>query len=1244
MAKIRVTSAPPARVPCGSCDGSLDVPALIRADVYDFVHELPSDLKEGTINFFRCPRNGYEAWLWPGYIAFDRKKSRGVFVTYGLEPEEAFQAALRDTLDVLAGEIGTFASAELRGRLVALDDYRHALGVLTSDDEWFEWELAASRAFEARRSIDEPEARAERFVYDLLTCPLIMFRAEEARPRFRRSVVRAFDRIIGGGLAHGERADKLREERSRIVATIQSGIDDDVTEDEPESSPRFLDIDLSDKQVVTPRLSPELRAFCEQQAGELASRLNRSRLDPEAALSDAIRLLCEKPSAVRPSESPSKALQSSASAVTDSIPDSTWVFGNAAAIDSTVLVARATGGDRDAIFALARAALVSIEDDPTFAATVCSFLARVARETASVEARSFACVTSAALCAVRQEFALDASLLAAAVLELYPAHDTAISAHFLNPAGVAWQRLGRWAFSIGLPYHAAQCAGESVEFFTLCGRIEGALTSKVDALEDMIEIDPAGIDPRIVDELTTELDGFEPDGRAQTSVVQRQRARVRVLRGLCARARTSAKPAVLTLKYKGLSSGRIPLLAPLDVSNDASEPGLMAAGDGVPETFVTLGVMESQTEGTQVIVAAFRGVAWATAFLEAMAIAGAGHEWAIWTNAVAHLIESSRPLACPELDVYLCRYLREQTEKEGMPGGLIEQTMVPLLEARATAMTLLAAGKDPNQNAAFRAFVASLEAQVEQACRTLREPISPEAQQVRDADWLLMAGDVLELARSYRMAHDAHIRSAQLILAIDPQGTVAKHTRRLRVGVARAASRASKALVREVSNGSGRGTADLIEALELMELIKAPSLRRLKDEGGTRTAPGALPLSDLLPVRFSELKELLPPNAAILTLSLLHSTQLSPGFWSIALALPHHDGKILIYPTSFDIVHPAHLALKSVLGRCSASVVDKSPSEAAEALRVYDAETFEALAGLADALLPEPLADLLEDFGIETLYVIPEAYLFDTPWAALRVKTRRGRTYLHAAGAQGRLAINVLPSWSVLARTWHRAPGLPREPSGIGAGLVDRPAWRGNRILGVRPRFEAALRRYVAASGPAPAPVNLINVSDFLRCFRENRLMVFFGHGEVTPEHGARLIANDGPIDAATVKASASALSFDCEAAFLLTCSGLSSVAEELFLEREIDGAHIELVRGGVRFIVGSSTPLFAAVAIKVLEDLLDPEHRDLRLDLRLATVHATFANHSQLAHPVFWGALAGFGDGAFALQNGNDEERAAAS
>ncbi|MEJ8858651.1 hypothetical protein WKW79_29040 [Variovorax robiniae] len=1224
---------------CGGCGSRLRIEVVVRALIFDHLHEAPPAIVQGRVNLSRCAIDGYIGRIWPGLLVYDRQRRRSILVVANLEDARDIDATLLEILRLVEAQSGEDLASEVRDRLVLVADYEELTHLLSCEGPAFESELAACKDYERRRAIEDDPERARQFVDDLLNGRgLLLIMGREARPPLLQLIAAEMERQAADAEASEQRRLVLR----RSLRTMEPMLQNPHSEPTIRPSAFHADQDRDERAGNLGRLSRELESFVAEQAALLPHRIGDEAAHDE--LHRALRLLHSHPSVTdwSPSDEAKRErhLESANELIADLVrrmPAIRWQeapgeSGEGQILDVSQAALRALGGDRSLQIAIAEAGATYLEqaglEEAALAAI--SFLSPIAAAFGEAEARVCVGHLAAKLCERRGNKPLAMAARAHGLSALYSAAVRQIHSHVLVFLAIDWQALGRWAATKGWTYLAALCAGESAEMCEHAGRMDGALQSRIDAMVELLSMGSDHVERQEVNALREEVDRYAAANPSTDVNVLRRR--VRNVSGSHAVA-ASEKPEIRFFSAGSHEDALFYLPKVVSLSEDGTASGwgrTPAEAQVQPNTIVVTARASphSPEDVPEVRALVFVDVLWARDFLESADLAAADGDWEAWFASYGNLLDTIESLWARQaglLSPYLCAAMHQQARLLKVPREIMQQPHMLWREARMVAKALLLRGLRPEQSPEFLKRAQALAATDLAAI--------PHGDGLYATQFTIECAEVLECAGLHAAAGDVYLQAASRAWLAHQSQVHAGIQSDIRAGLlrSRALYRAARAMAKMYFDREGARFEDIARCLELVEMIKVQATRKTAMPAMDPEAP--LQLGELL-LPFQKLASAFPADSALLVLSLMQETELNSGFWLWALVFPGKEGKTVLRRYQLDEVYQQHRKVLDSLARDRATVIDAPLAEAPGLLQAHRAKTDSALAGLADLLLPPGTGALLADFGVSQLYLLPEAYLFDVPWAALPIQCGETRKPLHQWGRDGRLRINVLPSWSSC---------LPREarasragpPQALGWSYITRPRWRSlEPIHGAQGPFQRLLGKLGDHLPELSMDTGRTGdtVGEIVGGLRRSRLFVFFGHGDADESTGVRLIADDGAIDTAVIEAASKATGLHCEAALLMACGSLINSRPPHANHREISGIHVAVLQAGARYIVGSSMPMIPAVALRVLEILLDPSHAEQTFDHRLAAAYDALSRDQLLSHPVFWGHIAGFGDGSFTV------------
>lgn len=1240
--------------PCGGCGGSLPTFQVWQGLRFDDFHELPDEVRSGTINFLPCPHCGYRAWLWPGFVCFDAKRKRSVLLTYSHDYLDNAATFSRVVASLKVADPG-FADLDPTRPFVEVSHYEHLLGVLAHDDELFNLEAAYWQGFRERCGIEDLQMRARRALDLTETVPLITLSGLERKAPFISALLsearHRLETRIPGSVAHQVATAWVEAVNNYRLAVANNDV-----EAEPETKG---DVDADDDggsdsgAVVTPanwRVPDELRTILQSLIEAIEPRLNQGPSGAPhwtafARLLHAIRetrdysqpvLLNALPEEVqRPVEVLSEWLRTLRVHDEDSVVAGPEVVRRAAlgevkfqgALFETIVLET---GKRESAAQL----MAGIE-----------LFTELAYRCRRLESTLFAGFLIGLL---EKQFGGDRQIEHAAyatpvvALAVEPAKGRTVTLHPGSFAafGIATQNLARHLGPLGFQHAAALSAGISAFFFTRAGRQDGALKSRTDAAEYLMR--EGMLQDDALSALVDELQTYDRDP-ANTAGPSIDLGRALLLRAELQFRDTQGRVLYLqsSLEAKeGGSTGDEPkILIPGDgrvfgrrlpredgigraeaEADESLRPEDDQGGSDQSTTLVMYSTLARPGRASVVVMAHIQAD-WFRTLGKVLDVGDRGVPEMV-ISAYSLLIEFVRRFDCPGLARYFVRAVRAEYYDRNLEAPAQVRFTLALADAHALLSDARHAGimltaEQLDAGPVLHELDAALQA----------IDLAPGAIQGVDPIGALIAtAEVTEAIGQYEKAATGYVQAALVTLESDESYT--PHSAERAVGpvyrTVRALAKAEMACPRDGRAG---------RCIELAEFVKSRSQRLVVDRNrrarkrlAEREEPWAPILADL-PVDLESLRSLCPEGSALLFYSLMQRTELNEGFWLSALILPMELGAPRLRCTPLDDVYSAQQKVADEFRRAEALVFGHRLEDVPARLEQSQASLNAALEDLAEILIPPDVVAELERRAVTRMFITPEAYLFDTPWAALPVSTSNGRKPLCALA--GGVAVNILPSLGVLARR-RRVPNVrgPKLQS-AGAMFVPEAPWRPDLapLTAIRKRLTEAINE-AARSTHALDDLTWIpaDVPSFIGMLRECRISVFFGHGEVS-EHGSRLILSDGSVEGRTVESASNVAPLASDLSLIMACSGINSVSRKHV--REISGIHMEMIRGGVRCVVGSARPLIPIVAIKVLETVLPLIVQGEEIDDAVERARTAIRASPNLKHPLFWAHLACFGDGS---------------
>jgi len=1272
--------------PCAVDGEPLKVDRPVRLYIFDDFHEIGQEIKNGDLNLAVCPNDGFRGWLWPGTLVIDRKRALGVYVLFEMELA-AGQRRLEPLLELARGRLEAAAFESLRNSIVWVHNYSHIYELLCEDSDLFRIEVENDNASRQRAGIADINERAERLLEDSLRIGGLALTSHEATPEFLKAILSAVERMLDRDDLpdqHFEALTALREmlKTQRIQSRLSTGPDVDADDPEGPAVDRDVFEGLTEEEIKKgfhADLPRELRSAIAELIAAAQGESRRAQpadYDPSvnvfiAALgklfdNDPARLGKPRDGAVHP-----EPLDVLIERVALLAPDTVVNYG-----DETYSLAEAVrlgARGRDEFLCVAAGVACSrrpYDANQEFWTTLTLLMARLLEaDFSNVVKRSLAFNLCAEFLGQVGQPILAAGAYGAAVLALAP-RDMGyfrIPNALVRPYAIQWQRLGRLFQHLGSSEQAALCAGFAAKVFRLTGDLDGYIRSRLDAISCLKEVGSPQSRIEAASQLLGEIRGLHTDEHDEYVDSE-----LECLSAL-ADAQFSAwkgPPEVLALEMtygldskageiEGDAEPNVPLLlfdddtvTPGPETDDSSapkpssEPGTAFEDSPVAEDLPDEGLIfvTRITIGKQqpyVASANISGIDWCDTYREAAKIAATHNQKDRWLNIQMLVLERSKTFEQPDVTLYLYRLLQSRMEKlkfEDVPPEFTDALLMVL----APALSMATPGdraqffNSPEWEPTLERWSERLRAGEEQG----EDEWSPISGRLLYGEvWGLFTGEVFEALERYADAKLSYMHSVALAERRLKSATDSRYFDHLSGVRVTGLYRAARASLRHFLESPSQ--EELVECLDTIERYKARSaLKEPYKVSPTEPQTGFgknHKVSGFRSTKLEDLPRMFPSFTGVMTFALLEETQLNRGFWFSAF-VDSSTGEVLRPKVvEFDDIYKPHVETTEAFAEARSEMNSLSLQDATAKVsgRVHTING--ALERLGDALFPPEIIAEIEDRNITRLVIVPETYLFDVPFPALRVHTRTGRKSLFQVNEEaGGLALSVAPNWSFYAEASSAIEpsfSLRRAMSHI---VVTRPSWRADvaPIFGVGERVRAAIegtqiqREALDLELDNSTHAAGKRVSDFLRMLRDSRMGVFFGHGEIDKERGSFLLADDGPIGEAEITAASKVGPFLCELLILCACSGVNSLAEAGRRRRDLAGAHLAMLRGGVRFIVGSVEPLFPVVAVHLLETFLGHLQDKRGFDHALRATYTALAQDETTANPLFWGHIVGFGDG----------------
>ena len=1169
---------------------------VTRALLFEALDELPGSLRTGTLNYAVCPACGFAGWLWPGFLCVDLRRRRALFVFNQLDSIGLTDTALAEALAHCTARMPPGSPAIEDSELCYLSHYRELLPTLLLENRDFAERAALDRDYYRRRRLATAEHAAQ-FIDDTLALGLFSRFADERTSQFLAACIDEIERRLACSDS-GERGalDWLRGALAPLLteALERAPVADDEAPLPAEAYP--------DSRQMSGHLDDDLGNFVAREANAYTARVAQEAEGASAILSELATRLDSVVIISPPPKGDSDALRQARldelaepiARVQALCPDGFVGAQGHPLMHVHELVARAAGGARDLQKALAD--IVARDPrarDAALGEETIALFVEIATRFGDIEAMILAwCVAADRLEAMGAESAQAAALCKAIETLHGRGRGRPINGHVLEFIAISWRAMAARLARFGAIDLTALCLGQAARNFAWLGRTEQELECRMDLLQIAPRLAPGRIETVAAEALMARIDA------AGLKDAWEKRCRLGMMVGDALLRQAIAMPLVGTYFAQRLKEAD---------ADDTSSPASMRLHNP----------SRDRPAKGQIMVMCAEEDPWAISSLEIIDVPWLEQYEAVIAAALEHgpsevaaafmlqVASTGLNLGIPEI----ARYQMARLERTMAQGWGIEFASLALSFAAMIGRELRLTGIDPRTHAPFRKAVERALALAGTERERTSDPLHVPETSIAQA-----LGELLELLGRRDAAIHWHLEASRRAAEALPMAWNPNQRHQHEADIVRGYWRAARAAAKDaLDQPSPEARA---RALGLAEAARryAVRLKRIDQPDEPDSAEQAV-LTTL-------------PAPAV-HYSLLQETELNDGFWMIALQ--DGDGQVPeLVVQDMEAVHRAVSAVSSLFretreGASSAMLADFAESER-DRLPAYHA----VLETLADLLLPEAVTRHFS--GFERLTVIPEAYLWDVPWAALRVATESGeRAYLHGIrGMHGPLRLCASPNLEIAGR--------PPPGGGHGSPSISRMhaapiGWRHDLapVFGLGQAIDNA----IAALGGRCGPVAEVDADTqgFRALLERGRLAIFSGHGEATDRGDLELIVQDGRVGAEEIHALWPGAAVPAaEAVLLCACAGVRSFYAAGISRRELGGAHVELVRQGVHFVLGSTQPLSVVAAAAMAESFLRAAASGGELDTAASVAISTMADDAMLFSPLFWGGIIGFGRGDFTL------------
>jgi CHAT domain-containing protein len=1254
MVKARLAKQILAETPCGTCPQVFRNVEIWRGVAFDSLSAMPDEVRRGTVNYLPCPVCGNIASLWPGFLCYDSNQDRLIVSIQRLDSVEAMHALVTGALQHCeAADLG-IPPGDPVGKAVFVTDYRHILHWLVADAAAFAVQAALFAKYWHRAGIEDTLSRARRALNDYYADSAVHLLGSEESSDFFALVADLAGR-------DRESCDPGDPRQAMIPPLLDHLARAKWTDAERARASGIAGIEPPDAEPVTQQL-PQLAV----EAVRSAFMAEAQRPDPPSlglgSLADALLADLFRIAATTQFEgtrrTPIGTISSGCAARVEALITASSAAGLDLSFDNhhgksgalrLALVDAAAGSSYwlariTHFFMWARSAAA---DGENVAAEFDRYVVEVVRETSSLEALAIAIVI---LTEPQRDPAYRKALQRAHLVTAYAhirCHDRGTPMALLSEncaaLGVSWELMA--SYLEDTPYTAGLCAGVAMVLFHRGGRKDGVLRARCIALQ--CRAAHGKFEEAEVDALIAEIRALVASAPEVYGDLEHQLATLLQMRA--ARLRSAASsPFVAMLPTAPPASGTEAALRYVwsrlrgrpgedMVPNIAgwlarrSQKAFQRIIDRWIESCRTVRPNAAESDTIFILATALGtgsmkveavwcdGCAWVNEAVEAIALAATQGDRA-WAESWLRFLHAVDELEIPALTRFFVQALRAEPQwKAARPMA----ATLAIMELEACIAGYREAGLDSSSETGpliDELFREGGDADFETLFRAERTwSVSLGA---------LKLGEVFEATGQLGAALGAYLLAARTERQFNQASHLSLYEAPDEFARVRPFMRMARALANAQAANPGLGVTPL--CIELAEVAKA-ELQYLPAPAVGASRRVAQDYPDLaaamtgLRVNLDTLGAHCPPGSSVLFYALLHDTPCNPGCWFAGSILPGPPVALSGVTMPFGTVYDAHLNVQTRMGEALDALIGLTLRAAAERVEGSRAELDAALERLADALIsPAWIAAILER-RLYTLFIVPEAYLFDIPWSALRVQTPEGRIALGELEIDGRaLAISILPSLSALAlKRPERDPDKPLKLAALSATAVD---WlEGLASLSVYDQTLDALTQKLGAalSLEVHRESGVARVKQLLDGFEASALL-FFGHGHCGAE-GPSLIAADGFVGEREIKAAVATAPLRCDLALLLTCSGVSSARDDP--GAMVSGVHMAAVRAGVGCVIGSSKPLLTIAALRLL-DALTSSLPGTRFDQALGDARLALSREPDTSHPMFWGYITCFGNG----------------
>jgi hypothetical protein len=1249
---------------CGNCGRNLPPTKVRQLFIYDSPNEVPKEIKSGEVNRSICPRCEYGAWLWPGMLVIDRTRRRAVFCYNN--PYGDAGSRLSYSWTKLESLLEVNEVEQIRKRTVWVRDYRDIYAVLCESETHFSSEVAYGEKYRERMKIADLRSRAEQWMQDIEELNgVIMMNGEEASPEFLVVLREVIQEQLGSFDDQSKEALKTVCERfESIIQSRTNDLDDDRSSvesteslppsEDPQDDP-IRNINLRRADVVTRALTklvlrplPDDKPADPVGGGECLKSLleaQRCLFYPDSVLDSSLPEALEQMKA--------------------DVPDVEVEYNNKRLRTADYLL-EFDHTDNTNLAVLGEIALSHVDSNALFAAGVARYLARLWKRRGSRYSRFFANVLCCELFSLNEMNEHAIASLADSCLSF----DTDQERKIYIPLGsmrlyaISWQRIGRYFFDVGDSYTATMCSAISAQYFQLEGDLDGEIRSRLDVVNQKIR-SHLPITSKEVEQLLADIIGYGSPGGPLENHFQIQGHEVECLVQLALAQRTEwrGNPRILSLamdcelKAKKDKSGSVELPRDFKLpifdfgaseANEESSPPVASDSEGESSSdgTVLLTEVSFNNEPGYVTGVQIWSIDWINTLRRALKKSAEYKNETLWHYIYYLLIELSETIHAG-IPIYFSHLMQSDAEKVGFKPPP-DRFLLPLqlVLARCYVKQMRKGGSlykfdegfsqvlDLIETGVFEEALPGQHFEVASAVHSPEATGSTESSLNVTWDTQLMLAGLLEAGGRFEAAverYQNYIRYCEEELEDAAKPQLRRFFANERVT---SLYRCARACLKHYRLSQEYEFLEM--ALNAIEAYKARSILTDSDVSAINGSKQNR-FTRFRTLEVEKVRSHFPENCFIVIFALLQETDINSGFWFSALINVRDQSILFPRFIEFDEVFSRVTAVSDAFNEVRKNLIGKTTGEIAEATRPFDDKIQRSLEDLGQVLFSEDVVAYLQKEGAKRLIIVPESYLFDVPFPALRVTVAQESRYLFELNDSG-------PSISVSPNLTHFQPYTPKlrfdltgkELTSLATTLSVSPRWRTDvvPIFGVSKRLKQMFAGD-AETGNHRCELDLLKdgVQDFLDSLVESKTALFFGHGEISEEEGTVLIADDGVIGQHEVNAYVQTTRFKTQLLILCACSSINTNVRIERIRKDVTGVHASLLKGGVRCIVGSVVPMFPICGIVLLQELLiNVAAEPSGCDEGLLRVYRTFAAHPDLSSPLFWGHLIGFGDPFIAL------------